>query len=39
MLKVDNIERVTEMTIDKLVTVTPDRDSSDKTATKQFVIT
>jgi len=32
------IERVTGMTTDELVTVSQNRDSSDGTATKQFLI-
>jgi len=35
----DYFERVTGMTMDELVAVSQDPDSSDKTATKQFLIT
>jgi len=37
-LQVDYIERVTGMMTDKLVAVSQDSDSSDGTATKQFLI-
>jgi len=36
---VDYIESVTGMTPDELVAVSQDRDVSDRTATKQFLIT
>jgi len=39
ILYVDYIERVTGMTIDELVPVSQDRDSSDGTASKLFLIT
>jgi len=38
ILYVDHIERVTGMTTDELVAVSQDRDSSDRTATKQLLI-